>query len=57
MMAVPSNAVSALGMVAVEARLHVAAQEAVRTLSWIGTHDPVDEQRLQAAQNNNMQRI
>ena len=34
----------ALGMVAVEARLHVAAQQAARTLPWIGTDDPAEEQ-------------
>ena len=44
----------ALGVVAVEARLHVAAQEAARTFSWIGTDDPVEEQRLQAEHNRNM---
>ena len=46
-----------LGMVVAEARLHVAVQQAARTLSWIGTNDPVDEQRLQAEQNGKMQQI
>ena len=40
----------ALGMVAAAARLHVADQQAARTLPWIGTNDPVEEQRLQAEQ-------
>ena len=38
----------ALGMVAAEARLHVAVQEAARTLPWIDTNDSVEEHRLQA---------
>ena len=45
------------GVAAAEARLHIAVQEAARTLSWISTHDPVDEQRLQDEQNSKMQRI
>ena len=45
---------SALGMVAAEVRLHVAVQQAARTLSWVGTNDPVEE-RLQAEQNSKMQ--
>ena len=48
---------SALGMVAAEARLHVAVRQAARTLPWIGTNDPVDEQRVQAEQKSKMQRI
>ena len=40
---------SAPGMVATEARLCVAVQQAGRTLTWIGTRDPVDTERLQPA--------
>ena len=44
-------------MVAAEARLRVAEQQAARTLSLIGTHDPADERRLQDEQHSRMQRI
>ena len=37
----------ALGMVAAEVRLNASAQQAARTLPWIGTDNPVEE-RLQA---------
>ena len=37
-----------LVMVAAEALLHGAAQQAARTFPWSGTDDPVEEQRLQA---------
>ena len=33
----------ALGMVAAETRLRVAAQQAARTLPWIGIDDPLEE--------------
>ena len=42
----------ALGMVAAETRKHVAAQQAARTLPWIGIDDPLEEQRLQAERVN-----
>ena len=53
----PLESSVALGMVAAQARLHVAIQQAARTPSWIGTNGPVDEQRLQAEQNDKRQRI
>ena len=56
MSSVPSS-VLALGMVAAEARLHVADQQAARTLPWIGIDDPVEERRLQAEHENRMQKI
>ena len=46
-----------LGMVAAEARLYVAVQQAARTLLWVGTHDPLDEERLQYEQHSRMQRV
>ena len=52
---VPWNAVLALGMVAAQARLCVAVQEAAQTVSWIGALDPLDEGRLQDEQHNWMQ--
>ena len=47
----------ALGMVATEAYLHVTRQQAARTLPCIGTDGPVEEQRLQAEHNSNMQQV
>ena len=42
----------ALVMVAAEARLRVAEQQAARTFPWIGAHDPADAQRLQDEQHS-----
>ena len=47
----------ALGMMAAEARMCVAVQQAARTFPWIGTHDPADAGRLQDEQHSRMQRI
>ena len=57
MLTVPLECSSALGMVAAEARLHVAVEQAARTLHRFGTNGPVEEERLQAEQNSKMQRI
>ena len=47
----------ALGMVAAEARLCAAVQQAARTLTCIDTRDLLHERRLQAEQRNRMLRI
>ena len=46
----------ALGMVAVETRGRVAAQQALGSLSWIGVDDP-SVQRLQAEHTPNLQMV
>ena len=47
----------ALGMVAAETRMRVAARQAARTLPWIGIDDPLEEQRLQAEHVSKMQKV
>ena len=47
----------ALGIVAAETRLRVAAPRAARTLPGIGIDDPVEKRRLQAEHEDKMQKI
>ena len=47
----------ALGMVAAETRMRVAAQQAACTLPWVGVVDPLEEQRLQAGHASKMQKV
>ena len=51
----PSECSSALGVVAAEAPMCVAMQQAARTLRWIGTGDPLHERGLQDEQRNRTQ--